>query len=58
MALTTTSTLSSVMQIYYDKRLLKRAEKELVYKQLGRVGTIPNLFIGLVTPTCLHKVLL
>jgi N4-gp56 family major capsid protein len=42
MALTTTGTLSSVMQIYYDKRLLKRAEKELVYKQLGRVGTIPN----------------
>jgi N4-gp56 family major capsid protein len=42
MALTDTATLSPVMQIYYDKRLLKRAEKELVYKQLGRVGTIPN----------------
>jgi N4-gp56 family major capsid protein len=42
MALTNTSTLSSVMQIYYDKKLLKRAEKELVYKQLGRVGTIPK----------------
>jgi N4-gp56 family major capsid protein len=42
MALTNTTTLSPVMQIYYDKRLLKRAEKELVYKQIGRVGTIPN----------------
>jgi len=42
MALTTTARLSSVMQIYYDKRLLLRAEKELVYKQLGRVGTLPN----------------
>ena len=42
MGKTTTSTLSSVMQIYYDKKLLMRAEKELVYKQLGRVGTLPN----------------
>ena len=42
MALTNTARLSSVMQIYYDKRLLLRAEKELVYKQLGRVGTLPN----------------
>ena len=42
MGQTTSSTLSSVMQIYYDKKLLKRAEKELVYKQLGRVGTMPH----------------
>ena len=42
MGQTTSATLSSVMQIYYDKRLLKRAEKELVYKQLGRVGTLPQ----------------
>jgi N4-gp56 family major capsid protein len=42
MGQTTSSTLSSVMQIYYDKRLLMRAEKELVYKQLGRVGTLPQ----------------
>ena len=42
MAQTTTATLSPVMQIYYDKKLLMRAEKELVYKQLGRVGTLPN----------------
>lgn len=42
MAQTNTSTLSSVMQIYYDKKMLQRAEKELVYKQLGRVGTLPK----------------
>lgn len=42
MALTTTTTLSPVMQIYYDKKLLKRAEAELVYKQLGRVGMLPK----------------
>lgn len=42
MGKTTSSTLSSVMQIYYDKKLLMRAEKELVYKQLGRVGTLPQ----------------
>lgn len=42
MALTNTTTLSPVMQIYYDKKMLMRAEKELVYKQLGRVGTIPQ----------------
>lgn len=42
MALSTTGTLSPLMQVYYDKKLLKRAEKELVYKQLGRIGTLPK----------------
>jgi len=42
MALTTSGTLSSVMQTYYDKKMLLRAEKELVYKQLGRQGTVPR----------------
>ncbi len=42
MGKTTSATLSSVMQTYYDKKLLQRAEKELVYKQLGRVGTMPR----------------
>ena len=42
MALTTTATLSSVMQAYYDKRFLKRATAEFVYKQLGRMGTVPK----------------
>lgn len=42
MPVTTTATLTSVMQTYYDKKLLMRAEKELVYKQLGRVGTMPR----------------
>jgi N4-gp56 family major capsid protein len=39
---TTTGLLTSVLQTYYDKKLLMRAEKELVYKQLGRVGTVPQ----------------
>lgn len=38
----TTASLSALMQNYYDKRLLVRAEAELVYKQLGRVGIIPK----------------
>lgn len=42
MALTTTGTLSSVVQAYYDKRFLMRAEAEFVYKQLGRMGTVPK----------------
>ena len=42
MGVTTSATLTSVMQTYYDKKLLMRAEKELVYKQLGRVGTMPR----------------
>lgn len=42
MGVTTTSTLTSLLQTFYDKKLLKRAEKELVYKQLGRVGTFPR----------------
>lgn len=42
MALTTTGTLSSVVKAYYDKRFLMRAEAEFVYKQLGKVGTVPK----------------
>lgn len=42
MAATTTSTLSSVVKAYYDKRFLMRAEAEFVYKQMGRVGVIPR----------------
>lgn len=38
----TTGTLSALMQSYYDKRLLKRTESEIVYKQMGRVGMIPK----------------
>lgn len=41
MALTTTSTLSSVVKAYYDKRFLMRAEANFVYKQLGRIGVVP-----------------
>ena len=42
MALTTTGTLSSVVKAYYDKRFLMRATAEFVYKQLGKVGTVPK----------------
>jgi len=42
MALTTTSTLSSVVKAYYDKRFLMRAEANFVYKQLGRTGVVPS----------------
>lgn len=42
MAATTTSTLSSVVKAYYDKRFLMRAEANFVYKQLGRIGVIPR----------------
>lgn len=42
MALTTTSTLSSVVKSYYDKRFLLRAEANFVYKQLGRLGVVPK----------------
>ena len=42
MALTTTGTLSSVVKAYYDKRFLMRAEAEFVYKQLGKMGTVPK----------------
>lgn len=38
----TTTSLSALVKTYYDKRLLERAEKELVYKQLGRIGIIPK----------------
>lgn len=41
MALTTTGTLSSVVKAYYDKRFLMRAEANFVFKQLGRIGTVP-----------------
>jgi len=41
-ALTTTVTLSEVLQNYYDKRFLMRAEANFVYKQLGRPGVIPK----------------
>lgn len=41
MALTTSSTLSSVVKAYYDKRFLMRAEANFVYKQLGRLGVVP-----------------
>lgn len=42
MAVTTTGTLSSVVKAYYDKRFLKRAEANFVYKQMGRVGVVPR----------------
>lgn len=42
MALTTSSTLSSVVKAYYDKRFLMRAEANFVYKQLGRIGVVPK----------------
>lgn len=42
MALTTTGTLGSVVKAYYDKRFLKRAEANFVYKQMGRQGVVPR----------------
>jgi N4-gp56 family major capsid protein len=42
MALTNTTTLSSVVKAYYDKRFLMRAEANFVFKQLGRQGVVPK----------------
>lgn len=42
MALTTTGTLPSVVQSYYEKRFLMRAEENFLYEQLGMPGRIPK----------------
>lgn len=42
MALTTTGTLPSVVQAYYEKRFLMRAEENFLYEQLGTPGRIPK----------------
>lgn len=42
MALTTSSTLSGPVKVFYEKRFLLRAEKNFVLEQLGQPGRIPK----------------
>lgn len=42
MALTTTSTLSSPISTYYEKRFLMRSEENFVFEQLGLPGRLPK----------------
>lgn len=42
MALTTSSTLPGPVKAFYEKQFLMRAQMNLVYEQLGKVGRIPK----------------
>lgn len=42
MALTTTGTLPSTVQAFYEKQFLMRAEKNFVMEGLGKIGRIPK----------------